>query len=363
MSKLAQKILTFLGIALIAFLCVTLPSFSVLITGAFVALSATWKLTLSLIQIALLAILFAAFLAPLEALGWWAGWYGDEVDTTLYPGTLIEPLPTNEDVSRYVVYLDGISQAQYEYLPEVERFLEALAADLPDDIVLITGIMPYSVLNRPLTEDRLLSFFWRLADRLQMTASGGFIGALIGATINIRNTLIVSVSADQRYGPIYNQGTAQIIYNSLIHYGYQPNSGLPITLLGYSGGAQMAMGSAPHLKRALQAPIEVISLSGVMSGNHNILALEHLYHLVGDNDAVEREGPIFFPRRWKVFFLSYWNRAKQRGKISLISLGPIGHNGAQGPYSIDAHLPDGRTHLQQTVELISGIIQGFLPYL
>lgn len=327
------------------------------------AIGASWAFTLKLLIVTIIAILFAGLLAPLEALGWWAGWYGDQVNTTLDPGTLAEPFPTDRKVTRYVIYLDGISQAQYEYLPEVERFLDELAIALPDEIVLIKGLMPYSVLNKPLTEDRLLSFFWQLADRFQMTASGGLFGALVGATINIRNVLIVSVAADQRYGPIYNQGTAQVIYNSLINYGYQRDSSVPITLLGYSGGAQMAIGAAPYLKRALKAPIEVISLSGVMSGNHNLLELEHLYHLVGEKDRVEKEGPIMFPRRWKIFFLSYWNRAKKRGKISILSLGPVGHNGVAGPYSVAARLPDGRTHLQQTVELISSIIQDTSPLL
>ena len=68
-----------------------------------------------------------------------------------------------------------------------------------------------------------------------------------------------------------------------------------------------------------------------------------------------------FPRRWKPFALSYWNRAKRRGKISLISLGDqVGHNGVEGPYG-DRVLRDGRTHLQQTVQLISDIIQDKSP--
>lgn len=362
MSRKFQKIVNLFAIGLIALVAVVLsPPIRTLLHNAYMALETPWRLAIDLIQVALVSILFAALLAPLEALGWWAGWYGDEVQTILNPGELAEPFPTDLTVTRYVVYLDGISQAQYTYLPEVERFLEELAIDLPDNNVLIKGIMPYSVLNLPLTENRFLSFFWRLADRFQTTASGGILGLLIGATINIRNILIVSVAADQRYGPIYNQGTAQIIYNSLVHYGYQRGSGLPVTLLGYSGGAQMAIGAAPYLKRVLKAPIEVISLSGVMSGNHNVLELEHLYHLVGKQDWVEKEGPIMFPRRWKIFSLSYWNRAKRRGKITFHSLGAVGHNGAQGPYGAEAQLPDGRSHLQQTVELISGIIQGNSP--
>ena len=324
-------------------------------------LEMTWDILLNLLVISAIAVLFAALLAPLEALGWWAGWYGDQIKTTQHPGILAEPFPTELKVTRYLVYLDGIAQAQSESLPEVERFLDRLAAVLTDDIVLIKGIIPYSVLNRPLTEDRLLSFFWRLADRLQMSASGGIFGVLIAATINIRNILIVSVSADQRYGQIYNQGTAQVIYNSLLTYGCQPGSGIPITLLGYSGGAQLAIGAAPYLKPALKAPIEVISLSGVMSGNQNILALEHLYHLVGDKDWVEKEGSIMFSRRWRIALLSYWNRAKRRGKISFISMGAVGHNGASGPYSETAILSDGRSHLQQTIDLVAGILQDNSP--
>jgi predicted Abi (CAAX) family protease len=357
-----SKITKLVAIAGIAMLCVVLflPMRQFLLEVA-KGLELTWDILLNLLAIGAIAVLFAALLAPLEALGWWAGWYGDQIKTTQHPGILAEPFPTELKVTRYLVYLDGIAQAQSESLPEVERFLDRLAAVLTDDIVLIKGIIPYSVLNKPLTEDRLLSFFWRLADRLQMSPSGGIFGALVAATINIRNILIVSVSADQRYGQIYNQGTAQVIYNSLLTYGCQPGSGIPITLLGYSGGAQLAVGAAPYLKPALKAPIEVISLAGVMSGNHNILALEHLYHLVGEKDWVEKEGPIMFPRRWRIALLSYWNRAKRRGKISFISLGAVGHNAAGGPYSETEFLPDGRSHLQQTIDLVAGILQDNSP--
>ncbi|MBF2026866.1 MAG: CAAX protease [Oscillatoriales cyanobacterium C42_A2020_001] len=346
-----------LAIASGSILTALLKTLSVTVTAGL----ATWNFTLDLLWILMIVLIVAGLLIPLEALGWWAGWYGDGIDTNFNPGKLEEAVPANVRVRKYLVYLDGISQAQHQYIPEVERFLGELAAVLSDDIVIIRGLMPYSVLNKPLTEDRLLSFFWRIADRFQMTASGGMIGALIGATINIRNVLIVSVSADQRYGPIYNQSTAQTIYNSVLYHGYRPGSGVPITLFGYSGGAQMALGAAPYLKRSLKAPLDVISLSGVLSGNHNILELEHLYHIVGDKDLVEKEGPVMFPRRWKIMFLSYWNRAKQRGKISFISLGPIGHNAGTGPYSTSAYLPDGRSHLQHTVEVISGIIEGTSP--
>ena len=275
---------------LIALLCVVLfPPLRSLLLEAYIFLGETWRIVINLLRIGLIAFIFAGLLSPLEALGWWAGWYGDRVNT-IDPGTLVEPIPAKTKIIRYAIYLDGIAQAKFQYLPEVDVFLNELAAILPDDILIIKGLMPYSVINRPLTEGRVLSFLWRLADRLQTSKSVGVIGALIGLTILLRNLTVVAVSADKRYGPIYNQGTAQVIYNSLINHGYQPGSKVPITLIGYSGGGQISMGAAIHLKRALAAPIDVISIAGVIGGNNNALKLEHLYHLVGDKDPVERVG-------------------------------------------------------------------------
>ncbi|MDJ0775992.1 MAG: CAAX protease, partial [Mastigocoleus sp. MO_167.B18] len=110
------------------------------------------------------------------------------------------------------------------------------------------------------------------------------------------------------------------------------------------------------LKRLTGAPIEVISLAGVISGNTGAMEIEHLYHLVGKQDRVEKVGPIMFPGRWLVFFLSDWNRAKRRGKFSFIPLGPVGHNGVDGPFSEQEFLPDGRTNLRQTLDMVTGIL-------
>jgi hypothetical protein len=57
-------------------------------------------------------------------------------------------------------------------------------------------------------------------------------------------------------------------------------------------------------------------------------------------------------------FLSYWNRAKQRGAVTLISLGPVGHQTPGGILDPHQTLPDGRTHLQQTLDWVVGILQG-----
>ncbi len=309
------------------------------------------KLVFDLVWIGIIALVAAALLAPLEALGWWAGWYGDRLDTT--PPDLIEPQTIPQQVTRYVVYLDGIGQSTFDYLPDIQEFLDSLAPVLPKDVLLIKGIMPYSVRNNPLTSSRPLAFFWRLADSFRFKNPASLFGYLV----NMRNVLVVAVSADKRYGPIYNLGIAKVIYQALIRHGYQPNSGVPITLIGFSGGGQMAAGSASFLRQALTAPIEIISLGGVISGNVNFLKLEHLYHLVGDKDLVERMS-LLFPRRWAIFFLSYWNRAKRMGKVNRISLGPVGHQLPGGLMDPDQFLPDGRSYLQQTIDWIVEILFG-----
>ncbi len=314
------------------------------------------RLLFNLAWIAIVAIVVAGLLAPLETLGWWAGWYEDEIDTTINAGNPAKPIADPQKVSRYVVYLDGIAKSTFEYLPDVEKFLTTLTSTLTDGIVLIRGIVPYSVLNNPLDEDRPLAFLWRTIDKARL----GNPATLLGILIELRNVLVVAVSADKRYGPLYNQGIAQIIYNGLINNGYQPDSGIPITLIGYSGGGQMSAACAPFLTKALNAPIDVISLGGVISGNCNILKLEHLYHLVGDKDRVEKLGSIMFPGRWKLFPLSYWNRAKRRGKITLVSMGPVGHQVPGGLMDSRLTLPDGRTALQQTIDYITSILRGEL---
>ncbi|MBE9014271.1 CAAX protease, partial [Pseudanabaenaceae cyanobacterium LEGE 13415] len=195
-------------------------------------------------------------------------------------------------------------------------------------------------------------FLWRLADQFRLKNPT----SIFGYFVNLRNVLAVAVSADKRYGLLYNLGIARIIYRSLIQHGYSFNQNAPITLIGFSGGGQMAAGAAQYLRQALIAPIDIISLGGVISGNINILNVEHLYHLVGDKDGVERIGPVMFPGRWKLFFLSYWNRAKRMGKVSLISMGSVGHQIPGGLLDPEQFLPDGRSHLQQTLDRVEELL-------
>ena len=290
--------------------------------------------------------LIAGVLSPFEALGWWAGWYGDDE----------EPVETGTpaaDASRFVVFLSGINSVSGETFAERElAFLGRLKRELADtDAVLIDDIFPYSVSGRPLTGRRVFSWFWRWAHRTKVGGPG-----VAGFLINIRNLWQVAVSADSRYGPIYNQGSANMILNGLLRHGYAAHSGVPVTLIGYSGGGQVALGAAPHLRISVRAPVSIISLGGVMSADPGLLTLEHLYHLYGERDNVQRLGNVFFPGRWP-FIPSPWNRAKKRGLIDLIAMGPTDHTGPGGYLDDASYLPDGRSYLDGTVETITGLIR------
>ena len=326
-------------------------------------------------RVVLIALVIAGLLAPFESLGWWAGWYGDGIETRItckLPATLSSPshplgLSSAAAVSssqlaaqkatepiRYVIYLDGISQSSVDYPARVQNFLDTLAAALPDNMVFIQDILAYSALNRPLTGQRPFASFWRWVNRIE----AGYPQSPLDIFVNLRNTFQVAVSTDNRYGPVFNRGTAQVILNSLRQRDYRP--GTPLTLLGYSGGAQVALGAVPYLKYALDVPVEVISLAGVVSGNNGVAEIDQMYHIKGDRDLLAQIGAMMFPKRWPLFPWSDWNKAKAEGRIRLISLGPVTHNGATGPIDPVCTLPDGCSHLHQTMEIVMSILSGHI---
>jgi hypothetical protein len=318
------------------------------------------------VWIAIVGLVAACLLAPVETLGWWAGWYGDPVGPSsggeaglANAGTLARRGDASGAIDRWAVYLDGVSQSSSTYTPDVETFLDALVPRLPRGTALVRGLMTYSVMNKPLDASRSLGMFWEFLDAVRFKRPQSILGMIV----NLRNMLVVSISADARYGPLYNRGIAQIVYASLVEHGYVAGSGTPLTLIGYSGGGQMSAACAPLLAKVLGAPVDIVSLGGVMTGDNDFLAAEHLYHFVGKKDGVEPLGPLMFASRWKIAFLSNWNRALRLGKISLVAAGPVGHQVPGGYMDPHALLPDGRTHLAETIGNISHVLRGQTAYL
>ena len=301
----------------------------------------------TLALILLFAVLITAALAPFETLGWWAGWFGPDTDGAEEPETPVEP----SSAKHFVVFLAGIHTVSEEtYARREQGLLEDLRERLPDATII--EIFPYSVNNRALTGQRFFAWFWRLVLKLKLSRFG-----LAGIIINMRNVFQVAVSADRRYGPLYNQGTAETIYQALLQQGYVLGSGVPVTLIGYSGGGQIAAGTASYLKVMLDAPLTMISLGGIMASEDGMLILEKLYHLVGSRDRVQKLGYLF-PGRWKILPYSAWNIALAKGIVKIIPMGPVDHTGRDGYLDINFMLEDGRSSMQQTVDVIAAIIEG-----
>jgi hypothetical protein len=306
-----------------------------------------------LITGALLFLLISAILAPLEALGWWAGWYGErgEPDDDAQP----EPDgsgPGREDAEHYLVYLSGIGTiAGRSVFSEETRFVSALRANLPSTVV-VDDVYPYSVTNVGLTGERVFAGLWRWIERQRLKSERTlFIGL-----VNVHNMLQIGVSADPRYGPVYSLGVAQSIMRALRREGYRPGSGRPITLIGWSGGGQISVGVAPYLERMAGTRIRVISIAGVISSDPGVLSVEHLYQLYGTKDPVPTAGVILYAGRWPIMAQSSWNRAKAAGKTSKISLGPCTHIGKGDYFDVTTRRADGRSNADHTLATMIDIL-------
>jgi hypothetical protein len=248
-----------------------------------------------------------------------------------------------------VVYLSGIGVASADgfALDEID-FLNQLEAIMPEAAI-ITDVFPYSVNNNPLTGQRVLTPLWNKMRKMQVENPDSLVAII---TINIRNLLQVLVSADPRYGPIYSVGVAEEIARSLAKHGYRLGSQKPVYLIGFSGGGQISVGATPYLSPMIDAPVYVISIGGVISDDPGIKHVGHLTHFYGEKDPLQKLGEILWSGRWPVMGQSDWNRAKTRGRISMINLGPMAHNAYGGYYDVRVNLPDGENHCVATANAV-----------
>lgn len=314
------------------------------------------SLLFQLLALGLLLLVIMAALAPFEAMSWWAGWSDraqklDALASASHNATAAQA-PAQAD--QYAVFLSGIGTMGGDSLSDDERaFLDRLDAQVPGTVI-VDDVFPYSVDNNALTGQRAFAGFWRKLQYFRVTGQRPLLVFLI----NVRNLFQVAVSSDRRYGPIYNRGSAEVILKGLLRQGYQIGSGKPVILLGSSGGGQISLGAATYLKQALQAPLWLVSIGGVMCSDPGTHYIEHLYHLHGEKDSVDRLGAIVFPGRWRVLQHSDWNWAISRGKISVLTVGPMGHNGPGSYLCQQSHLADGQSYLDKTAAVVAALITG-----
>jgi hypothetical protein len=166
------------------------------------------------------------------------------------------------------------------------------------------------------------------------------------------------VSADRRYGPVYNLGVANEIYHGLLRNGMHPRSDKPIILLGWSGGGQIAIGAVQYLA-GLPGPIYVISVGGMLSDDPGLDKVDHLWHLYGVADQLQALGEVMFAGRSPLKPKSTWNNAMADGRIDLICLGQYCHNGKGNYFDMLTPLTKDkkkRTHGQKTLDTIVRIL-------
>lgn len=304
---------------------------------------------IGLIILFLFIFAFVAFSSPFEALEWWAGWQERptaNLDQQVPPRQLEADAPTHN-----IVYLTGIGGFSRDFLPQRERnFVNALKERYPQAIV-VDDVFPYSATNNPLDGHRVSAWLWAKLHRESKEHNNMVATTLI----NMRNMLQYAVSADRRYGPVYNAGVAEAVAWGLVRRGYVPD-GRPIFLIGYSGGGQISVAISHYLTEVFQVPLYVISVGGVMSDDPGFNTVDHVYHLRGRTDVVPLVGYIWYPSRWPIFFNSNWNRFKRSGRLTHIDMGKIQHTGSGGYFTTSRQVRDGRTFLQKTTDTVADII-------
>jgi hypothetical protein len=312
---------------------------------------------ISLLLVGLFALIFvSAALAPMESLGWWAGWGKKPPKKNEFAADGDAAAVMGEEADFYLVYLSGIGAISGTSVPAEEYpFIDGLRKRLPQAKV-ISDIYPYSVTNNGLTGQRGFAWLWRMLEKIGQTPGSKL--AMMTMVINLRNAFQLFVSADRRYGPVYNLGIANVVYEGLLRNGMHPRSSKPIIMLGWSGGGQISIGSVEYLA-GLPGPIYVISIGGMLSDDPGLLKVDHLWHLYGVADPLQALGTVFFAGRWPILPQSPWNQAMADGRIELICLGQYGHNG-KGNY-FDMVTPvnkdkKGRTHGQKTLDTIVRIL-------
>ena len=301
--------------------------------------------------IVIVGLFIWAALSPFEVMGWWAGWFGDDMYSEGIPSDdgLVRTVRPQTD--SYVVYMSGIGRVPNETVSYRERdFLRRLALAMPRTVI-IDDVFPYSVNNMPLTGQPFFARLWKLALRSKLHGP-----KIVGNLINIRNLWQVLISADKRYGPMFNQAAAEVVLDGLLRYDYDPTSDVPVYLVGSSGAAQIAAGAAGYLAESIEAPIRVISLGGIFSSDPSLLAVDHVYHLVGSKDSAQKLN-FMAPGKWPIFSTSEWNRMRRNGRVTAINMGPMSHLGRGSYLDGNSELPDGTTFVERSVEVIQSIVQ------
>src|SRR6266568_2964363 len=308
-------------------------------------------LIVQLLIVGLILVLAVGVLSPLESMEWWAGWSEEgKAEAPAEDKPQETSTSTEPEFGHYVVYLSGIGAIAGDFLEKEEiAFLDKVEARVPGTAV-VRDVFPYAMNNNGLTGHRPFKAFWQWIKGLKLKHK-----QTMANFVMLRNVFQVAVSADRRYGPIYNFGTSEVILDGLRRKGYRVGSGIPVTLIGYSGGGQVSVGAATYLGPVLKAPILIISLGGVMADDPGFVNVRHLYHFHGQQDPVQSLGQILYAGRWSILPQSPWNKVKAEGKITMSDAGPVTHQDPGGYFLQSEEQKEKGEHTQD--RLIDAIVE------
>jgi hypothetical protein len=308
----------------------------------------TFKLLLFGVGVLLLWGIFA----PVGTLVWWLNQGSDLLESNATKRGLSKPqtlpkLSSAAKIDCYIVFFPGVGDYSADQLTEGEEFfLQKLTQQYPN-CVSVPDVFPYSASNTSLGGQRLFAPFWTAIEQ----ADGWLENADV--LIKTRNLWRFAISADDRYGQVYNRGIAAAVLDRMdtAHPISDTNrKGLKVILIGTSGGAQVALGAAKYLEQLLDLQPFVVSIGGDFGGNVGFEAADRIYHLRGERDWIEGLSLWLFPSRWGITVGSPFNRARQQGRYVAQTIGPHEHDGARGYFSLSPIANSRTTYVQLTLQ-------------
>lgn len=282
------------------------------------------------VAVVLIVIALTGMYSVMADFVFWEGWQQGLPD----PSHLFESSEATESCHRhFVVYLDGIHQSEESHPPRVSDFLDVLEQGIADDMLLVKGIEAYTIMPVGLRASSYSQWFWQRLFALQEQHPIGLIRFLCAFFVQANNVIKVGISSDRRYGPVMNYELALKIARRLEGLGFHPSRASRVVLVGYSGGGEMAIGTAAMLQKICHVPVQVITVCGVFSGNGDLTSVDHVAMVVGSRDPVAALGRIAYPGRLVLLPLSNWNRWQRTRSLHRYSIDGMSHNGDSGPFS------------------------------
>ncbi|TVP61433.1 MAG: hypothetical protein EA343_14280 [Nodularia sp. (in: Bacteria)] len=306
-------------------------------------------------------LLFAGFLlliwgtfAPVGTVVWWLDRGAEKLEIRtrrLYKR--VNDDDTNADLATesrcYIVFLTGVGDTSADQLSSGEEaFLDKLEQDQPQCLT-VRNVFPYSAANQDIAGQKIFEFLENVVER-----ADGWL-ELTQYLLELRNVWRMAISADNRYGSIYNQAIALSIAEQMENKQPIPSSSqqpIQLILMGTSGGVQVALGAAPYLNEWLTVDITIVSFGGVFDGNEGFDAAQHIYHFRGERDLIENVGGIVFPARWQWTIGSPYNRARRQERYTVYSSGNHQHEGDEGYFGKEVAQDDGTTYLELTLKQV-----------